>query len=71
MLMSRILLPLALCFFKGALTNQLSSLKTECLDLISTKLKEAHEREMVQLKLLQALRPHPDPTASSTASSTQ
>jgi hypothetical protein len=39
-------------FIKNALGEQLSALKSECLGLIDSKLREAHEREMVQLRLI-------------------
>lgn len=39
-------------FMKSAMAEQLSALRTECTGLISAKLTEAHEREMVQLRLI-------------------
>ena len=37
---------------QAAMAEQLTALRTECTGLISAKLTEAHEREMVQLRLI-------------------
>jgi hypothetical protein len=46
-------LPLTIAL-QSALVEQLSALKSECLGLVDAKLAEAHDREMVQLRIIQA-----------------
>lgn len=61
-------------FMKSAMAEQLSALRTECTGLISAKLTEAHEREMVQLRLIhqaaggRQVRPASGSTGASNAS---